>query len=157
MERSPFLPLPEGLVLGQVEIREAQLTVEVISTHPYARCPGCETLSGTVHWKSQRMVHDVPCAGRRVILRLKVRKFFCRVSSCPRKVFAERLPDLVQPWARVSNRLLEELKAIGLAAEASVSERLAPRLGMKVKAPTRLALPPHNQRCPQGRGHRVGP
>ncbi len=49
-----------------------------------------------------------------------------------------RLPDLVQPWARVSKRLLEDLKAIGLAAEASVSERLAPRLGMKVKAPTLL-------------------
>jgi len=53
-------------------------------------------------------------------------------------VFAERLPDLVQPWARISNRLLEELKAIGLAASAEVSERLAPRLGMKVKAPTLL-------------------
>jgi hypothetical protein len=38
----------------------------------------------------------------------------------------------------VSNRLLEELKAIGLAASAEVSERLAPRLGMKVKAPTLL-------------------
>src|SRR6266699_4507885 len=138
MERSPFLPLPEGLVLGQVEISEAQLTVEVISTHPCARCPGFETHSDTVHCQYQRMVHDVPCGGRRVILRLQVRKFFCRESSCPRKVFAERLPDLVQPWARVSNRLLEELKAIGLAASAEVSERLAPRLGMKVKAPTLL-------------------
>ena len=138
MERSPFLPLPEGLVLGQVEISEAQLTVEVISTHPCARCPGCETHSDTVHCQYQRMVHDVPCGGRRVILRLQVRKFFCRESSCPRKVFAERLPDLVQPWARVSNRLLEELKAIGLAASAEVSERLTPRLGMKVKAPTLL-------------------
>src|SRR5207248_7967405 len=39
---------------------------------------------------------------------------------------------------RVSNRLLEELKAIGLSASAEVSERLAPRLGMKVKAPTLL-------------------
>jgi len=58
--------------------------------------------------------------------------------SRQRKVFAERLPDLVQPWARISNRLLEELKAIGLAASAEVSERLAPRLGMKVKAPTLL-------------------
>jgi len=67
-----------------------------------------------------------------------VRKFFCLQLCCPRKVFAERLPDLVQPWARVSNRLLEELKAIGLAASAEVSERLAPRLGMKVKAPTLL-------------------
>jgi len=61
-------------------------------------------------------------------------------------VFAERLPDLVQPWARVSNRLLEELKALGLAASAEVNERLAPKLGMKVKAPTLLrylrAIPP---------------
>jgi hypothetical protein len=54
------------------------------------------------------------------------------------KLLYERLPDLVQPWARVSNRLLEELKAIGLSASAEVSERLAPRLGMKVKAPTLL-------------------
>jgi hypothetical protein len=43
-------------------------------------------------------------------------------------VFAERLPDLVRAYARLSNRLLEELKAIGLAAEAEVSERLAPTL-----------------------------
>jgi transposase len=61
-------------------------------------------------------------------------------------VFAERLPDLVQPWARVSNRLLEDLKALGLAASAEVNERLAPRLGMRVKAPTLLrylrAIPP---------------
>jgi transposase len=54
-------------------------------------------------------------------------------------VFAERIPELVQPWARVSNRLLEELKAIGLAASAEVSERLTPRLGIKVKASTLLS------------------
>ena len=53
-------------------------------------------------------------------------------------MFAERFPDLVQPWARVSNRLLEELKALGLSASAEVNERLAPRLGMKVKASTLL-------------------
>jgi hypothetical protein len=34
MERSPFLPLPEGMVIGQVEITPTQLTVEVISTQP---------------------------------------------------------------------------------------------------------------------------
>jgi transposase len=140
MERSPFLPLPEGMVIGQVEITPTQLTVEVISTQPCACCPGCGSLSDSVHCQYQRTVHDVPCGGRKVVLRLRVRKFVCRSANCPRKVFAERLPDLVQPWARVSNRLLEELKAIGLSAEASVSERLAPRLGMKVKAPTRLAL-----------------
>jgi len=139
MERSPFLPLPEGMIIGQVEITPTQLTVEVISTQPCACCPGCGNPSDAVHCQYQRTVHDVPCGGRSVVLRLGVRKFFCRTATCQRKVFAERLPELVQPWARVSNRLLEELKAIGLAAEASVSERLAPRLGMQVKAPTLLS------------------
>src|SRR6266581_9642425 len=138
MERSPFLPLPDGMVIGQVEMTQTQLTVEVISTQPYAYCPGCGTPSDAVHCQYQRTVHDVPCGGRNVVLRLKVRKFFCRTPTCPRKVFAERLLELVRPWARVSNRLLEELKAMGLAASAEVSERLAPRLGMRVKAPTLL-------------------
>src|SRR5713101_9840327 len=99
MERSPFLPLPEGMVLGQVELTGVQLTVEVISTYPDARCPGCGNSSDAVHCQYQRTVHDVPCGGRKVVLRLKVRKFVCRTATCPRKVFAERLPDLVQPWA----------------------------------------------------------
>ena len=138
MEKSPFLPLPEGMVIGQVEITAVQLTVEVISTQPFARCPECGSLSDHVHCQYQRTVHDVPCGGRNVVLRLGVRKFACWTATCPRKVFAERLPDLVQPWARVSNRLLEELKALGLSASAEVSERLAPRLGMQIKAPTLL-------------------
>src|SRR5258708_17409547 len=138
MERSPFLPLPEGVVIGQVEITATQLTVEVISTRPSACCPECGSLSDHVHCQYQRTIHDVPCGGRTVVLRLCVRKCACWIASCPRKVFAERLPELVRAYARVSNRLLEELKAIGLAASAEVSERLAPRLGMKVKAPTLL-------------------
>jgi transposase len=112
METSPFLPLPEGMVIGQVEIGEAQLTVEVIATQPVARCPSCGDLSDAVHCQYQRTVHDVPCGGRHIVLRLHVRKFVCRTATCPRKVFAERLPELVRPWARVSNRLLEELKAL---------------------------------------------
>lgn len=138
MEGSPFLPLPEGMVIDQVQITKSQLTVMVISTQPEAACPGCGSLSEHVHSQYQRTVNDVPCGGKSVVLRLSVRKFFCLSLCCPRKVFAERLPDLAQPWARVSNRLLEELKAIGLSAPAEVSERLAPRLGMQVKAPTLL-------------------
>jgi transposase len=127
MEGSPFLPLPEGMLIDRIEQTDSQLTVTVNSTRAQAPCPGCGCPSDHVHSQYQRTVTDVPCGGRRVVLRL-----------CVRKVFAERLPNLVQPWARVSDRLREELKAIGLSASAEVSERLAPRLGMKVKAPTLL-------------------
>src|SRR5215472_8013937 len=85
MERSPFLPLPEGMVIGQVEIAEAQLTVEVISTQPCAHCPGCGSPSDHIHCQYQRTVHDVPCGGRKVVLRLRVRKFACLTASCSRR------------------------------------------------------------------------
>jgi transposase len=138
MERSPFLPLPKGMLIDQVEQTSTKLTVTVISTRTEAVCPDCGHASEHVHSQYQRTVHDVPCGGQEVVLRLCVRKFFCREQSCQRKVFAERIPDLVQPWGRCSNRLLESLKAIGLSASAEVSERLTPRLAMPVKASTLL-------------------
>jgi hypothetical protein len=58
MERSLFLPLPEGLVIGQVEIANSQFTVEVISTDPVAHCPSCGSPSDHVHCQYQCMVFD---------------------------------------------------------------------------------------------------
>lgn len=138
MEGSAFLPLPEGLLISHVEQRDARLIVTVVSTKPDASCPGCGCLSEHVHSQYQRTIKDVPSGGQAVVLRLHVRKFFCLSLCCQRKVFAERLLDLVRVYARVSNRLFEQLKAIGLSASAQVSERLTPHLCMPVKASTLL-------------------
>ena len=81
---------------------------------------------------------DVPCGGRRVTLALTVRKFVCCRPDCPRKIFTERLPSLVQSYARMTNRLLEALQALGFATCGEVGERLAPKLGMGVSGPTFL-------------------
>lgn len=96
---------------------------------------------------------DLPCAGRRVILALTVRKFVCTTPTCSRQIFTERLSDLVQSYARMSNRLRDALVALGLATSAEVSERLAPSLGMSIPAPTLLrrlravaCLPPKSVR-----------
>ena len=139
METSPFLPLPEGMFIEQIEQTDTTLTVTALSTKAQASCPDCGHASESVHCQYQRTVYDVPCGGRRVVLRLRVRKFFCRDPNCLRKVFTERLPNLVRPWGRSSDRLVESLKAIGLSASAEVSERLTPQLAMPVKASTLLA------------------
>src|SRR5438046_9855053 len=116
MEGSPFLPLPEGMLIDHVEQTDCQLTVTVVSTRAEAACPGCGCPSEHIHSQYQRTVNDVPCGGRRVVLRLCVRKFFCLTASCPRKVFAERFPDLVEPWSRGSNRLLLVVEALAHSA-----------------------------------------
>src|SRR5690242_7053494 len=99
VEVSPFLPLCKGLVIEHVEHTAATLTVAVASTSPTACCPLCQASSDHLHGHYQRIVADLPCGGRRVMLQLQVRKFVCLNLACPRVIFAERFPELVQPRA----------------------------------------------------------
>ncbi len=135
---SPFLPLPDGIFISSVRRATTELVVHIACRLPCATCPLCQQPSERIHGNYGRMVADLPCGGRRVILSLTVRKFVCGTPTCPRKIFTERLPDLVQSYARMTNRLRDALVALGLATSAEVNERLAPSLGMLVSAPTLL-------------------
>jgi transposase len=85
-------------------------------------------------------VADLPCGGQRVTLLLTVRRFVCDVSTCARRIFVERLPTLVRPWARMTERLYQALQFLGLATCGELAARLAPRLGMQVSPTTQLRL-----------------
>jgi zinc-finger of transposase IS204/IS1001/IS1096/IS1165 len=137
---SPFFPLPDGLVITSLSATETRLVVHVACRSPTACCPLCQLPSDRIHGHYERTVADLPCAGRRVILALSVRKFVCRIPTCPRQIFTERLPDLVQSYARITNRLRDVLIALGLATSAEVCVRLAPQLGLQVSAPPCFAL-----------------
>jgi transposase len=76
------------------------------------------------------VVKDLPCVGQQVQLILHVRKFFCDTAHCMRKIFAERLPQLVAPWAQMTTRLRQGMQDIGLATCGRLGARLASRLGM---------------------------
>ena len=135
---SPFLPLPDGIFISTVRMATTELVVHIACRLPCATCPLCQQPSERVHGTYGRMVADLPCGGRRVILALTVRKFVCGTPTCPRQIFTERLPELVRSYARRTNRLREALVALGLATSARVSERLAPQLSMLISAPTLL-------------------
>ena len=84
------------------------------------------------------MVADLPCAGLRVPLILHVRKFFCQTVDCSRKIFTERLPAFVEPWARVTVRLGQAQEAVGTATCGEVGTRLSQRLALPPSPPTLL-------------------
>ncbi len=67
---------------------------------------------------------------------LRVRKFFCRNAICPRRIFAERLPGVVAPWARRTLRLAAHLLAIGLALGGAAGVRLSLPFGLTVSRNT---------------------
>jgi len=138
MEGTSLFDLPEGMQVSQIQITEHGLVVEVIATSPRSRCPVCSEPSDSIHCHYRRVLCDVPCAGRLVQLRVTVRKFTCRNPLCQRKVFAERLPTFVKPWARMTIRYSQHITALGLATSGKAGARLAARLGMQTTRQTIL-------------------
>jgi transposase len=76
-----------------------------------------------------------------------VRKFFCRNPLCERKVFTERVPELVRPWAQMTIRYCEQITSIGLATCGKGGARLAARLGIQS---TRQTILRHIMALPDG-------
>ena len=135
---SLFFSLPDGIFVSSVRATTTEVVLHIACRNACAACPLCQQPSERVHGRYVRTVADLPCAGRRGILCLSIRKFVCSTPACPRQIFTERLSDLVQSYARMTNRLRDALVALGLATSAEVSERLAPSLGMRISAPTLL-------------------
>ena len=138
MPTTPFLPLPEGLEIIAIHLTDGGLLVRVVSNRTSCPCPVCATPSEAVHSLYRRHPLELPCAGQQVRLLLCVHKFFCRVSTCPRKVFTERLPELLQPRSRLTTRLRSLLQAIGLAFNGQGGMHLCKQCGIQISRVTLL-------------------
>lgn len=138
MKVAALLGLPEGMEIDHIEITETKLVVSVISTSSQSYCPLCSQPSSHIHSYYHRSLKDAPCVGRQLQLSLTVRKFLCQNPYCSRKVFTERLADLVEPWARMTTRLREQIASIGLATSGKAGVRLGDRLGIETSRNTTL-------------------
>ena len=138
MVSSLVLALPDALVVDQVRVLYACVTICIRAGTPSAVCPLCSQPATRIHSRYRRTLAAVPSAGRQLVLSLVVRKFFCQTSHCPRRIFAERFPDLARPWARMTLRLCAQLEEIGFASTGEKGARLATRLGLPTSPATML-------------------
>src|SRR6266566_592263 len=130
--------LPAGITIASVHPSATELVVCVGCQAPSMECPECHQPSARIHGHYQRTVADLPCAGRNVILALTVRKLVCSTPTCPRKIFTERLAGLVQPYARMTSRLIALLQALGLVTGGQMGTRAADRVGIATTPSTLL-------------------
>lgn len=129
----PFLTT-EQVALQAVDAEPDLLTLYLATTGSSSACPCCGSFSQHVHSRYVRTLRDLPALGTPVRLRLTARRFFCRADTCPRRVFTERLPDLVAPYARCTRRLSEVLQRVALAIGGEGGCRLAHVFGMSTSA-----------------------
>ena len=103
-----------------------------------APCPDCGQPSDRVHSRYRRRLTDLPSQGRAIQLQLLARRFFCLAADCPRRIFTERLPEVVAPQARTTRRLHDTHCDIGFALGGEAGARLAARLAMPTSPDTLL-------------------
>jgi transposase len=105
-----------------------------------AACPGCGGESARVHSRYERKLADAAVAGRRVEIRLRVRRFFCAGQDCAIRTFAEQVSGLTARYARRTVLLRGMLESIGLALAGRAGARLATALGLPATRSTLLRL-----------------
>lgn len=131
--------LPRGLKADQVELDGNTIRVHARSSDATAACPRCGTVSRHLHSKYRRRPADLPAHGRAVELVLLVRRFRCRATRCPTRIFAERFPSTVTwPHARRTSRLQGLVRHLGLALGGRPAQALAERLLLPVSKDTFL-------------------
>jgi len=80
----------------------------------------------------------LPVSDHPVRLRLRVRRFFCFNSACPRATFAERFPELLGPKAQRTRRLQTVQGQVGVAIGGQAGARLLEKLHMSTSPDTVL-------------------
>ncbi|MBO0795767.1 MAG: ISL3 family transposase, partial [Ktedonobacteraceae bacterium] len=122
--------------LETIELHDQTVLVHLHAISSTALCPRCGTPGSRVHSRYQRTIADVAFGGRCLVLKLHVRKWICREASCSQRIFAERFPKLVQRYARMTDRLVEALQAVGVTTNGADAARIVSSFGTPTTAKT---------------------
>src|SRR5690349_18172018 len=128
MLAATILPDPKQLHVRALLEERGAIRAIVATCAEEAACPVCGAHSARVHSRYIRQVADLPWHGVPLSLELHLRRFFCDQPDCPRRIFAERLPGVVAPYARRTLQLADALTLIGFALGGEAGARLARHL-----------------------------
>ncbi|MFE2216237.1 ISL3 family transposase [Streptomyces canus] len=107
--------------------------VEAVAIGQPGQCPDCRKRARRVHSAYQRDLDERPLGSRRVVVRLRVRRYFCDRKNCSRRTFAEQVPGLSErhrPLQHRADGLAEvDRRRVGRSAGRAVCRRLRPAAG----------------------------
>jgi transposase len=127
-----------ALVIEGVEDTGEVIVVRASTRGGAVECPACGTPTRRVHAFHGRMPADVPVDGRRVLIRVRVRRLRCRSSGCARQTFREQVPGLLERYQRRTVRLTGQLRGVVHELAGRASARLLPVLGIAAGRDTAL-------------------
>lgn len=131
-------PDPVSLQIEAIYPSPGAITISLRTCRPSTFCPDCTQPTERVHSWYQRTFTDLPWQGFAVHFRLHTRRWHCSNPACPRRIFTERLPAVVAPFARRTARLADVVDAIAFALGGEAGARVLATLGLSVSPDTLL-------------------
>jgi transposase len=141
--------VPAGFTVEHYEIGGDNAVIRVRAAAVSSICPSCGACSLRVQSRYWRQAADLPMAGRRVVLRIMVRRFWCDAVLCGRRIFAERFgDDVLAPLSRRTGRLEMIVHHLGLVLGGRPAAIFADRLMVPVSNDTLLRVVRRRARLP---------
>ena len=132
--------VPASLCVDRVVISGQGIEMYVTSRSTFAACPSCGAVSGRVHSRYTRTLHDLPISDQTARLIVTVRRFRCDNRTCPRRTFAEPLEEIAPAHARRTRRRTDALRSLGLIAGGEAGSRLSAELKLTTSPDTLLRI-----------------
>jgi transposase len=151
-----FAALFAGFELLEMQLQSDTVVISARTTSLSATCPHCGCPSARIHSYYTRAPHDLPISDRIVRLTLHLRRFRCSNPACAAVTFAERLPDLLQPYAQRTTRLRTALQHLGVALGGAAGARMSQRLHLPASRDTLLRLVQQLPELPISTPHVLG-
>jgi transposase len=129
-----------ALVIEDVEDLGEAIRVRARTWVRAVACPRCGTETVRVHGYHERTAADVPVDGRRVLVRVRVRRMRCPVLDCKVQTFREQVPGVLDRYQRRISRLTAQLSVVARELAGRASVRLLPALGILVCRHTALRV-----------------
>jgi len=131
--------------LSALVIEDARDAGEVILVRARTRsgtvaCPGCGAETSRVHGYHERTAADVPVDGRRVLVKVRVRRMRCPALNCKVQTFREQVSGVLERYQRRISRLTAQVSAVARELAGRASARLLPALGTGVSRHTALRV-----------------
>ncbi|MBF9069093.1 ISL3 family transposase [Streptacidiphilus sp. NEAU-YB345] len=134
------LPFGTEVVLERLSICAELVTAEMSARGDPPRCSDCSTRAKRVHSRYWRTLAERPLIGRRLSIRLRVRRFFCDRRQCPRLTFVEQVRGLSERHRRSGLGLKLWLQAIAAELGGRPGERLCQRINLRAGSTQLLGL-----------------
>jgi transposase len=129
-----------ALVIEDVEDAGDVICVRARTRDAAVACPGCGAETARVHEYRERTAADVPVDGRRVLVRVQVRRMRCPALECRVQTFREQVPGVLGRYQRRISRLTAQVSAVARELAGRASARLLPALGIMVCRHTALRV-----------------